>query len=1115
MKITAGNQPRRIGRALFAILLISIFSLNGIFAGNVLAGSSQPQGTNPPDAQIQGPFIEGPVNAFDLKGDLRSIQQPLMQETITEDAEVERYAPGTEPKGSSSTIAGWVDPVAQTAQETGNMPSPVQNFAGMSYSANGSGFPPDTNGDVSTDYYIQTVNTSIAVYSKNGVPAMNPITFNSFFNGASSPCNNRNNGDPVVLYDRWANRWLITDFAVPGPYYECLAVSKTSNPLSGGWWLYTLKISDGSLNDYPKVGIWPDGYYLSFNMFHQPDNGWDGVQVWALERAKIMSGAPLNTVHFSIPSSAGYASLLPAHALSQPDAGSPEYFASVEPLNGLELWKFHVDWSSPASSSFTGPAVLPVANFAIAASVPQRGSTSLLDSLSYRPMMQLQFRKSGGVESLWFNHSVASSGVASIRWYELRDPGSTPYVFQQGTYQPDSLHRWMGSLAVDKDGNMAVGYNVAGQNTYPGIRYSGRLAGEIPGLLPQTESTLIDGGGSQMSTSRWGDYSSMSIDPVDDCTFWYTTEYYSNSGLNWQTRIGSFKFPSCGQPKGVINGHVRNAETIQPIPGVKVVAGSDSQNMTVITDQNGSYQMAVLGGTYDLTAGPSLPGYPSTGAANGVNLTAGQTITKDILLSPAPHIVERTTRVDDQVTYGNDNGYPEPGEAGLKLVEQLSNDGATLATHVTAHLSSQTPGVTISSADSPYPDIPAGQYIANVTPFIFSVDKSVPCGADLSFRKDVTTNQGSYTLNFNLNASVPLQRADIFNNNVEDGVDGWTAGGTNNTWGITSSLSHSASHSWTDSPSGNYLDNTNSYLKSPVLNLSGKRHIKFSVWTWYELEPGYDYVYLEYSLDGGSTWNPSPLASFNGVKKNWTEQVIDASVLDNQPNAALRFHLVSDQGVSYDGIYLDDMSLSYEPFTCSYQAALPGTPVMFSPYNQSKKTSPVTFQWIQASIGGNPEGYILRIDGAPVFTSTGVITTITRDLPVGPHTWSISAFNNSGISPNPQTWSFDVIPVKTGIAPAAPVLLWPETNSRSGSHQVTFHWSDSGAGGTPTGYIFSLDGLDIMTFNTPVTDLILMIPSGVHHWSVKAVNSYGQSSPSEEWSVNVFYMSYLPFVRQK
>ena len=971
---------------------------------------------------------------------------------------------------------------------------------------------PDTNGDVGPIYYIQAVNTSFAIYDKLYGNEVIHLSFTQLFSGAQSPCNYINSGDPVVVYDRFADRWLISDFSLPssGPFAECIAISKNDDPVSGGWTLYTVKISANAINDYPKVGVWPDAYYFTFNMFTQPGDGWGGVQVWAMDRAKMLLGEPMTTVHFVLDVNSGYSSLMPSHALSLPPTGSPNYFVSVAPPNQLQIWKFHVDFTTPVNSTFIGPSTLPVANFAIAASVPQLGTSQVLDSLSFRPMMQLIYRKISGVESLWMNHSVASRGVAGIRWYEVRNPGVTPILFQQGTYNPDLNHRWMGSLAVDQDGNMAVGYSVSSSSMYPAIRYAGRQAGEVPGLLTQAESVLTQGIGSQIGSNRWGDYSSMSVDVVDDCTFWYTTEYLGTSGSTWLTRIGSFKFPSCGQPKGSLSGYVRNSVTTQAIPGIKVIASSSAQTKVVLTDASGFYIMTLPGGSYNLISGPLPPGYPISATVNSVGVTVGSNTSQDISLTPKPYLISGVSAVDDNVPYANHNGYPEPGERGLRFTLSLTNTGAITATDITARLTSSSPGAIIEIADVSYPDIPPGTARVDTLPFIFSLKTNIVCGTSLAFRVTVNSSVASYIIDLTLNASVLLPRENVLFNNVETSQTGWSTGGINNTWATTTITYTSFNHSWSDSP-GQYVDNTNSYLRSPIIDLTGKRHVKLGGWYEYALEAGYDYVYLEYSTNGGATWNATPLLTLNGTQTNWLNPIVDTPMLDGQPNVAFRYHMVTDQGWVMDGVYIDDITLSHEPFACYYLPTLPGIPILELPFNNSKKTNPVTFQWSDSGNGLPPTGYVFSVEGVTTITFTSPITTTTISLPIGFHQWKVVAWNEAGKSPASDPWNFEVLDFKPGV-PGTPILLAPTDGTHAPSQSILFHWTDSGTGGTPEGYVFSLDGMAVITFTNPVNDYPFQLTPGSHTWTVQAYNSYGYSEYADSWIINEPFWLFLPLI---
>lgn len=413
--------------------------------------------------------------------------------------------------------------------------------------------PPDTVGAVGATQYVQVVNSGFAVFDKATKSVVfGPAPTNTLWQGFGGPCENDNDGDAVVVYDRAANRWVISQFAVTAaPYYQCVAVSKTSDA-TGGYWLYAFNYGS-AFPDYPKLGVWPDAYYITFNIFN--GNTFGGAKLCAYDRAKMLTGAAATQQCFQL--STSYGGVLPASqdGATAPPAGAPNYLMNFG-ASSLNLWKFHVDWVNSANTTLSAPAKIPVATFATACAggtcIPQLGVSQKLDSLADRLMYRLAYRNFGDHESLVVNHSVKvgtthKNPYTGVRWYEIRSPGTTPAVYQQSTYSPDTTFRWLGSIAMDKLGNMALGYSASSTAIHPAIRYTGRLATD-PLNTMQAESTVINGLGSQTGSNlaRWGDYSAMTLDPTDDCTFWYTTEYLrSNGAFNWSTQIASFKYPTC------------------------------------------------------------------------------------------------------------------------------------------------------------------------------------------------------------------------------------------------------------------------------------------------------------------------------------------------------------------------------------------------------------------------------------------------------------------------------------------------------------------------------------------------------------------------------------------
>jgi hypothetical protein len=413
--------------------------------------------------------------------------------------------------------------------------------------------PPDTTGAVGDTQYVQWVNESFAVFDKatGAIVAGFPKRGNTLWAGFGGGCEKNNDGDPVVQYDKAASRWVLTQFSVTNPslygYLQCVAVSQTSDA-TGAYNRYSFSYGKTAFNDYPKLGVWPDGYYISYNIFNNGST-FAGSKVCALDRAKMLVGAAATQQCFQ--TSTAYGSLVPTDldGATKPSPGAPNVFAAFG-ANRLDIWKFHADFQTPANAWFTGPVPLSVAPFAEACAagscIPQPGTTQKLDSLADRLMYRLVYRNFGDHESWVVTHSVTAGSSVGVRWYELTGLAGTPSVTQQGTYAPDGDYRWMGSAAMDKNGDIAVGYSLSGPSRNPSVAYATRLPGDPTGTLGAETVARIGGGAQQTGLGRWGDYSTMTVDPVDDCTFWYSSEYLKANGtFNWSTWITSFRLPSC------------------------------------------------------------------------------------------------------------------------------------------------------------------------------------------------------------------------------------------------------------------------------------------------------------------------------------------------------------------------------------------------------------------------------------------------------------------------------------------------------------------------------------------------------------------------------------------
>ena len=597
--------------------------------------------------------------------DVRRLKSRVVRRERPEVGSPEDVREGAEAAGAPTAVQSAIARPAKSDAALSPAPAPSANFDGLDFANWGSGHPPDTNGDVGPTYYIQTVNSSVGTYDKSTGTRVAAFTFNALMSQGhfGNLCDTDNFGDPVVLYDTFEDRWFLTDFAfklngagqVVAPAYQCFAVSQTSDPVAGGWNFYSV-LSPDALNDYPKFGVWPDGIYMAANMFGFGATGsYVSPHVWAINKQQMYAGAPtVQVIDFPAPSDDF--TLLPANARLQtgtPPAGTPEYFVSTWPyLNGVTVYKLRADWDKISTSTFTGPELQLAPTCwpnATVPSIPTPGNS--LDALEIRAMAQAQYSNLGGAESLWVSHTVRrgesatntncnapTTGAAAVRWYQLNVSGGTvaANAVQGKTWDPDGsdvFHRWMPSVAVDRAGDMAVGYSLANATTNPKIVYAGRLAGDPANTFGQGEQTLIAGTGAQTGNcgssacERWGDYSGMALDP-NGCELWETAEYYAVNGLDHHTRIGSFHFPGCAPVgNGTLSGTVTDGTN--PVAGAAVTLGT----RTATTDGSGSYSFFVPAGTYpSLTV--SKDGF-TPGSAASIAVPNGGTATRNFTLAAA------------------------------------------------------------------------------------------------------------------------------------------------------------------------------------------------------------------------------------------------------------------------------------------------------------------------------------------------------------------------------------------------------------------------------------------------------------------------------------------------
>jgi len=502
--------------------------------------------------EVLKPEVAYPVY-FDVSPPLRDMVKyaPAKADNSWKDGIVKNKFDINQGPEQKSAIPDFMNPITQDYIGSVATDTTLQNFDGVN---NVSGYnPPDTHGDVGPNHYFQVVNCSYAIYNKTGTKLLGPTGNSSVWNGMP---NNSNDGDAVVLYDEVADRWLFTQFSLPhypnGPYFQMIAVSTTPDP-TGSWYRYEYQYTE--MPDYPKFGIWPDGYYMGCNRFAN-GSSFAGTGADAFDRAAMLAGTPTAArISFTLPSSNEAFTAIPADCDGAfPPMGTPEYFTYIrnQGPRHLGIIEFHADWTTPANSTF-GTSLnitVPTYSFTITGGIPQKGTSVKVPAIMDRLMYRVQYRTFNGYNAMVMNHTInVGSNTAGIRWYELRNSDTAAWsLYQQSTYAPaDGNSRWMGSIAMDSVGNIALGYSISSANMYPSIRYTGRMSCDSLNVMTIAEKGIMNGGGSSTAAPadycRWGDYSAMSCDPSQNGKFWYTQEYYaSTSQSNWRTRIASFTF---------------------------------------------------------------------------------------------------------------------------------------------------------------------------------------------------------------------------------------------------------------------------------------------------------------------------------------------------------------------------------------------------------------------------------------------------------------------------------------------------------------------------------------------------------------------------------------------
>jgi len=540
--------------------------------------------------------------------------------------------------------------------------------------------PPDNNGDVGPNHYFETVNVRFQIWNKTGTSLLGPLSLGTIWSGFPGPWSSSlNDGDPVVLYDEAAGRFFVAQFSLPnypnGPFYILIAVSQTGDP-TGSYHRYGF--SYANMPDYPKFGVWPDGYYMSANAFSSGSLNYVGTYASAFDRSQMLTGAAASSLTFT-GSGATTWSFLPSdwNGATTPPVGSPNYFGQLHDnafyggSDGFDIYAFHADFITPANSTFTGPSFIATSPYTTVNGIPQQGTGTLLDNLSVMTMFRLDYRNFGTHQSMVVCHTIDAGGSrAGMRWYEFRKPAATWTLYQEGTYAPaDGLERWMGSIAINAAGHMALGYSVSSSGMFPAIRYTGRYATDPLNQMTIPEETIFAGSGSQSGLTRWGDYTSMNVDP-NGINFWYVNQYQPATGsFNWRTRIANIDYTI---PVELVSF---NADVIKDAVELSWVTATETNNQGFEIQRmssNSEFNQVGYVAGFGTTTEPQSYSYIDSKLETGSYTYRLKQIDYD---GSYEYSNEINVDVELPLEYTLGQNYPNPFNPGTKISYSIPEDG--------------------------------------------------------------------------------------------------------------------------------------------------------------------------------------------------------------------------------------------------------------------------------------------------------------------------------------------------------------------------------------------------------------------------------------------------------
>jgi hypothetical protein len=851
------------------------------------------------------------------------------------------------------------------------MPGPTLTFNGMGVAGSA---PPDTTMDVGPSHVVELVNNSrIQVFDKAGASLFGPVSIRTLFVGLpdSSACKaGGDDGDPIVLYDPLADRWLISQFEVSAfPNHQCIAISQTGDP-TGAYFAYAFampappEVPAHKFQDYPHYGVWPDAYYLTTNQFNQALTAFVGGGVFAFDRVKMLAGDPAASyVYVDVqPIDASAGGMLPTDldGYLPPPAGLSNMIMEFradefgDPGDTLRVYEFVPDFGNPGASAFDVRPDIALAAFDARqpsgrADIEQLGGDGL-DSIPDRLMFRLAYRNLGAPGSpanSWVgnftvnvsgvNPSTASTYQTGIRWFELHSAATAlPTLFDEGTHNlapgngAAGLNNWMGSIAQDNDGNVALGFSQSGTGQRADIKIAGRSGPAAAGTLNEGEALFHAATGSQTGTAnRWGDYSQMAVDPADDCTFWYAQEYYAvNGNFAWSTRIGSFVFPGCtAAQKGTLDGQITYCSSGLPLPGATV---SVDGVPFVTTDAGGAYDLTLPPGSY--TVSIAKAGF--TVASGPVVITDGGTTTFNACLSGTPTLVSAgATLVAEGCAPGN--GLIDPGET-VTVSFCVRNEGGLDTTNLTGDLEEQG-GVGDAPLPAEFGVVVAGgpDVCVDVT---FTAADELVCGEALTASlelEDGPADLGVLAYGFATGAPI-VTLSEGFDGVVAPALPaGWVASGIGNLWATSTTTPDTApNHAFADDPaiiSDKSLEWPATVISSSAAQLSFRNY--------FDMELTYDGGVLEVSVNGGPYQDilvaggtfvsggytgtidsgfMSPIAgrqAWTGNSGAYVTSTVALPATMQGQSVVLRWRMASDVSVSDVGWRVDSVSLS-DGFSC-------------------------------------------------------------------------------------------------------------------------------------------------------------------------------------------------------